>query len=240
MTAAERIRITDTLELPLERSRRRKRTLAIVPQRSGEIVLQIPYRMSRRTVDQFVRDQSAWIIRSFEQAAQRQPAVQQNSFLFLGQEYALDVLPSALLRKKGFCELHQETLQIHVPAALLPEQQQDMARQILADFLRTQAGEILKQRADIYAEKMNVRYCSIKLTDPRARWGSCDRFGNLALSWRVVMAPMELIDYLIVHELAHIIRFDHSPAYWHEVERILPDYKARRKALQQMEHRCRF
>jgi predicted metal-dependent hydrolase len=74
---------------------------------------------------------------------------------------------------------------------------------------------------------------AIKITEARKRWGSCGSKGTLNFSWRLIMAPMEVIDYVIVHELAHIGQLNHSPTYWRKVAEILPDYKKREKWLKE-------
>ena len=187
--------------------------------------------MSRRAIEEFAQSERAWIIKSALAAAKKLHKAEKNSVAFLGTEYPLQFIRSKLLRKNGFCEIQDNNLHIHLPNNMTAEKEKLLAQKLLENWFRTQAAEIFQQRADFYAAQMGVRYQSIKITDPKSRWGSCDRFGNLALSWRTIMTPMELVDYLIVHELAHIIRFDHSPAYWRVVERIIPDYKERRKSL---------
>lgn len=225
------------MELPVDRSARRKRTLAIVMKKDGPC-LQVPLRMRQGTIDQFVIDQRAWIIKSLQQIEKknRQRTLPENSLPYLGRHYPIRILHSALLRKKGFCEMQDDAFHIHLPDGMTAEKEATVKEQAIRQWYAGRAVEIFKDRTAIYAAQMNVRCRSIKVTDPKSRWGSCDRFGNLNLSWRVIMSPMALVDYLIVHELAHILRFDHSPAYWRIVEGVLPDYKARRKALRDAEN----
>lgn len=93
------------------------------------------------------------------------------------------------------------------------------------------AAERLGERVRLYAERMQVSYGKISVKDQKTRWGSCSSLGNLNFNWRLVLMPEEILDYVVVHELAHRKEMNHSRAFWAEVERILPDYKERRKWL---------
>ena len=71
----------------------------------------------------------------------------------------------------------------------------------------------------------------VRITSAKTRWGSCSAKGGLNFSWRLLLAPPEAVDYVVVHELAHLVEFNHSPRFWAIVKGILPDYKARRQSL---------
>lgn len=92
---------------------------------------------------------------------------------------------------------------------------------------------MLQHRVAYYAEKMKVTYGNISIRNQKTRWGSCSAKGNLSFNWRLVLLSEELMDYVIVHELAHRLEMNHSVSFWREVERILPDYKARRRRLKE-------
>lgn len=94
-----------------------------------------------------------------------------------------------------------------------------------------QARILITQRVEYYAPIVGVSYNRIAIKDAKTRWGSCSRDGNLNFSFRLVLKPLELLDYVVVHELCHRIHMNHSKEFWQEVERILPDYKDRRKRL---------
>ena len=97
--------------------------------------------------------------------------------------------------------------------------------------LRAQAKIILPQRVALYAGRMGVSPAQIKITGAKTRWGSCSAKGNLNFSWRLMLADAREIDYVVVHELAHLREMNHSPRFWAVVEAALPDYRERRKSL---------
>lgn len=75
------------------------------------------------------------------------------------------------------------------------------------------------------AKTMGLAYKSLKINNAKTRWGSCGSSGNLNFTWRLIMAPKKVVDYVIVHELAHLKQMNHSPKFWNEVKLIIPDYK---------------
>lgn len=97
--------------------------------------------------------------------------------------------------------------------------------------LRREAGEVIRARAAYFAGKMGVTYNRIFIKEQKTRWGSCSSRGNLNFNWKLILTGDEQLDYVIVHELAHLKQMNHSPQFWREVEKILPDYKERRRRL---------
>lgn len=96
---------------------------------------------------------------------------------------------------------------------------------------RKQAAEVIKARCRYYALVMGVSYGTVTIREQKTRWGSCSTKGNLNFNWKLVLMPPEILDYVVVHELAHRIQMNHSAAFWAEVGKILPDYKERRQWL---------
>ena len=96
---------------------------------------------------------------------------------------------------------------------------------------RKRAAEIIEARCRYYAPVMGVSYGTVTIREQKTRWGSCSAKGNLNFNWKLVLMPPEILDYVVVHELAHRIHMNHSAAFWAEVEKILPDYRERRQWL---------
>ncbi|MCR5640061.1 MAG: M48 family metallopeptidase [Lachnospiraceae bacterium] len=97
--------------------------------------------------------------------------------------------------------------------------------------LYQKAKEVIPTRVAYFAPLIGVDYGRITIRNQKTRWGSCSTLGNLNFNVALMLVPPELLDYVVVHELCHRLEMNHSPRFWAEVERILPDYKARRKAL---------
>ncbi len=98
-------------------------------------------------------------------------------------------------------------------------------------WLREKAKEAIAERTMEYSKVIGVSYNNIRIKDTKSRWGSCSSKGNLNFSWRIIMAPAAVMDYIIIHELCHLIHMNHSKEYWETVEQYMPDYKRHKEWL---------
>jgi len=115
----------------------------------------------------------------------------------------------------------------------LTEAAQPNAESVFTAWYRKQARNVLTERVEFFARKHGFKIGKIRVSSARTRWGSCSSKDTLSFTWRLVMAPLEVIDYVVVHELCHLKEMNHSKAFWTRVERILPDYKVHRKWLKE-------
>lgn len=210
----------DTLpEYRLVRSKRR--SVALVIERDGALTVRAPLRMAEAEVRRFVEAKSDWIKRKQAEAAKEALVPHQfedgELFHFLGKAYPLrlvpDPAPALVMDGDGF---------------RLSRSRQADGRALFAAWYRAQARAILAERLERFACSHNLKPSGLRISSARTRWGSCSRKGRLSFSWRLVMAPLEVVDYVIVHELAHLREMNHSQAFWALVEAMLPDYKQRR------------
>ncbi len=105
-----------------------------------------------------------------------------------------------------------------------------------ADY-KFQAKEYIKLKCQFFSSRMGIRHGNIKVNSAKSRWGSCNRKGDINFTYRLIFVPEELIDYVVVHELAHIRELNHSADFWSIVEQAMPDYKLRRKRLKEFQYR---
>lgn len=127
----------------------------------------------------------------------------------------------------AFLEKHRIWIEKH--AALVQERQKNARRYTPEEVteLRRRAGQIAADGVARYAPRMRVVPTGIRITSAAKRWGSCSGRNSLCFSWHIALLPPEAADYIVVHELAHILQKNHGPKFYREVEKILPDYKAR-------------
>jgi len=107
---------------------------------------------------------------------------------------------------------------------------------IEVEAAKKKAQEIIPQRVRWYSKATGIRYRRVRISNARKRWGSCSAKGNLNFSWRLALAPLEVIDYVVVHELSHIVHGNHSQRFWALVNKFYPNYKACRKWLRSEGH----
>ncbi len=205
--------------------RSRRKTIALIITRSGQLVVRAPLRASRAQIDQLVAEKSAWI-RSHQAAmrarppAAEQPITEGSAFLYLGQAYPLHFIPgrlSTLALKDGQFQI-----------CLLPAER---LQQAFTAWFRRQARTILEERIHLHAARLGVHPGALRISSARSRWGSCSNRGTLSFPWRLVMAPLAVIDYVVVHELTHLTVKNHSRDFWQRVAAADPGYAAARKWL---------
>lgn len=217
------------VEITLRRSARAKRISLRVSGLDGRITLTMPHRGSEREALNFARSKQAWLQRHLADKPQITPVA-----------YGEDIpLAGALLRitpHDGRKVMLADGM-LHVPGA--PEQVGTRVRA----FLKAQARDRLAAASDHYAGRLGRGYSKISLRDTRSRWGSCSSQGGLMFSWRLIMAPPRVLDYVAAHEVAHLREMNHSPAFWALVEHLMPDYRQPRQWLRhngQNLHRYHF
>lgn len=132
---------------------------------------------------------------------------------------------------KAFIRSHEEWIARHYMEA-----KERIARRVAytpeqIKRYREQAKSVLAARTAYWAERMGVTYGRIVIREQVTRWGSCSTAGNINYNWKLILVPEELLDYVVVHELAHRREMNHSRRFWDVVEHELPDYRRRRKAL---------
>lgn len=204
------------------RSRRKTLALQITPQ--GKVVVRAPLRCPKAYIEQFVRSKNQWICSHLEQA-QKYLAEQEQfrpctmkTMMFCGKQ--LQVIPAASLG------LDLEKDIIYLPDKTVPELLPELRR-----CYQDAAYPWLMERMEHWAKVMGISYQEVRFSAALRRWGSCSADGIIRISWMLMMAPASAIDYVLVHELAHRRVFNHSAAFWREVECYLPDYQAQKKVL---------
>jgi predicted metal-dependent hydrolase len=138
------------------------------------------------------------------------------TFPFLGQSYPLTIVP----RQRPAITFDGSTFRLAKSA--LPKAEDAFAR-----WYKGQAASLLLERVLIYSRKHGFHYQKIRISSARSRWGSCSSSGMLSFTYRLVMAPPEVVDYVVVHELVHTQVKNHSKTFWRRVGEILPDYKVK-------------
>jgi predicted metal-dependent hydrolase len=123
---------------------------------------------------------------------------------------------------------------------MLPAKHHHRADKLFLKWYREQALRILTERTLMMANRENFSFHSIRINNAKKQWGSCSRDNKLAYSWRLIMAPLSVIDYVIVHELVHTIHHNHSKRFWQKVSSIVPNHKEYRRWLRQNDHLLRI
>lgn len=196
--------------------------MALIVTPEGELEVRAPLRLSHKQILAIVSEKSGWIEKQKECARKSSHATAHRKLSdgahlwYLGKSYPLYLTGannSRIIFSNGF----------HLPENALPR-----AGDLMPAWYKAQARVFITQRVEYYAHKYSLNVHAIRITSARTRWGSCSRLNSLSFTWRLIMAPVEIIDYIVLHELAHILEKNHSRAFWSNVARMQPDYKWRR------------
>ena len=202
--------------------RSRRRSIALIVERDGSLVVRAPLQASDETISRLVESKADWIRATQEKARKLGPVpvrkkfVDGEEFWYLGQPYRLEIV-------KG------RQTPLHLDGSFkMSTMTRPKARLAFEAWYKKQAKALIPGRVSQMAKQYGFEFQKIRISSARTRWGSCSTRGTLSFTWRLVMAPEEMIDYVIVHELAHLRFHNHSRDFWRQVELIMPDYKAKR------------
>ena len=239
MTAVETSAVTwggTELSYTIRRSPRRKKTVAVTVDPTGGILVVAPERVATERLDSIVGRKAEWIVRRIRRAGAHgallspREFVSGESVLYLGRHYRLKVNP----QDTGSAKLRGGWL--HVPAGGGGQGGAEIRAEVRAavvSWFRRRAAERLPERVEAWHAKAGVPMPHVKLANQQKRWGSCDQAGTIRLNWRIIQAPMRLVDYVVVHELVHLRHRGHGRDYWQAVGRVMPDYERRRRDLRE-------
>ena len=209
--------------------RSNRKTVAIYIRDSG-VEVRAPLKMPKSDIDRFVASKEKWIAEKLAMSNERR--AQRESFaLTYGDRISYRGKQYPIAAKEGG-RVGFDGERFHMPPGLPPEEIKAACVQVY----RLLAKRDLTEKVQAFARRMGVTPGNMKINGAKTRWGSCSAQKSLNFSWRLIMADDGVADYVVVHELAHIIEMNHSARFWAVVESVLPDYrerKARLKALQQ-------
>ncbi|MEO9648677.1 MAG: SprT family zinc-dependent metalloprotease [Roseobacter sp.] len=217
------------IPLVLRRSARARRISLRISQLDGRVTLTLPNGVPEREALDFAREKESWI-RKHLSDRQEDVAVKPGAVIPIGGQLHEVVQGSG--RRVCF----------EPGRVLVPGKAQFVGKR-LGGHLKTIARARLAEASDHFSDKLGKKYSAITLRDTRSRWGSCTSEGRLMYSWRLILAPPDVLDYVAAHEVAHLAQMNHSAAFWGEVEEIFGDYRSQRSWLRtegSALHRFRF
>ncbi len=212
------------------RESERRTTLEIVVDRDGSLVLAAPPGVPEEDLEAFVEEHLVWVYTKLEQKqAQVRPRapkeyVPGEGFFYLGRSYRLKVVDGGndrppLRLYRGWFELRQDVVAD--------------GRQQFIEWYTVHIDPVLKRTVARFSQRIETPPEELHLQDMGYRWGSTDRRGHLYFHWRVAMLPFRMIEYVVAHELTHLVEREHTEEFWMRLERMVPDYVERRRWLQQ-------
>jgi len=213
----------------------REKTVAIHVGPVPIVTVSTPRLLGEEKIRSIVRRKARWIIEKQELLKRSRPPaskefVSGESFPYLGRQYRLKVTRAAI-ENGGTCKLVNGRLLVEIDGSLGGEDGKKAVRAALGAWYLTHAEYKLRVRTARFAWQLGRSPQRILIKEQRTRWGSCSRTAIIRFNWKIITAPLSVVDYVIVHELCHLIHPHHSPSFWKQVESMLPDYQERRRLL---------
>lgn len=222
---------TTPIPYAIVRSSKRK-TVSIAIDPDEGVIVTAPREAAVARLDQVVRAKATWILERTRRVSTLPPPpparefVSGESLIYLGRHYRLKV-------QRG--ETETRLVRGWLIVGLTSEADAlARVRAALITWYRRHAEERLPERVSEWARKLGVPEPTVVVREQRKRWASCDKAGVLRFNWRIIQAPMSLVDYVVAHELVHLVHADHTSAFWKRLGRAMPDYEVRRGKLKEM------
>ncbi len=195
----------------------------------GMVSVVVPKVLTLERIHEILTKKDSWIKSKMQLQRQAAPPARKQyvsgeAFSYLGRNYRLKIVRGPFTPAK----LKEGRLIVTVSEGIIYPY---MIRNSLARWYKNRALTKLSDKVKRYASAVGVTPGTVSVKTFKRRWGSCTTKGDLEFNWKIMMAPNSIVDYVVVHELCHLIRHDHSPAFWYQVERVMPDYMARKDAL---------
>lgn len=208
--------------------RTHRRSLCLTITKDGSLVVRAPVRMNMNDILRYIQEKENWINKKQEEIQKRlcinRDILTYEKFLFLGKKYSLKKITGI------------KKIELSEDALLVPNlENYDLFPKIKKWYIK-QADKILKERLEYFADIMQIDYSSVSLCNSKTRWGSCDNFRNIKLNFRLIMLPHKAIDFVLIHELTHIIEFNHSKEFYKVIQTIMPTYKLQQKILKENDY----
>ena len=212
------------LDFQLIRSKRRRKTISLHIKEDGRIVIYVPQHTPKTEIETFIKEKQSWIVEKLSENEKRIKEAEKTflpgeKFLYLGEWFPLEIHESS--NKKP-------PLKLSFGKFILDKDRLEEARDLFIHWYKREAKEKIEGRLHYFSNRLQLFPKGLKITSAKYRWGSCSRDSRLSFSWKIIMAPLSVIDYVLIHELVHIKEKNHSKRFWTYLETILPDYRKHR------------
>ncbi len=211
--------------IPYQLVRSKRKTIAICITKDAQVEVRAPLRAPISSIEGFLIQKESWIetqLKQRKQELEKQAAFsveEGDHLLFLGREYPVHLSPDC--EKPSF----------DGEQFLLPQQDFSRNKPLIAALYKSLAQNYIEKQVEVYSRLIGVVPSAVKVGSADTRWGSCSGKNSLNFTWKLMLASKEAVDYVIVHELCHILHHNHSTWFWREVEKVMPDYGERKKLL---------
>lgn len=213
----------------------KRKTLGISVQ-SDKVSVTAPEGTTEDKINDLLMKKAPWIRKKLQEYEEIHPFIQEREFLsgeklpYLGRLYRLKIIKEECLQKSSF-KFQQGKFIATVPISLNETEYRRVIYPLYKKWVIAKATKFTQNRLNRFTAKLRENPTHIQIKEQRQRWGSCTPDGKILLNWRIFLAPTSVIDYILVHELAHLKNMDHSTDFWNTIKMILPNYEDKKEWL---------
>jgi len=199
----------------------KRKTLSIYIERDGTVTVIAPENSTDKEIEEVIKKKEYQIYKLLTEweltnsTKIEREFVNGQSFLYLGKNYRLEIVKEEqkkpLILKNGYF--------------LLRKKDESKAKKLFIEFYKKKGLQKIVERVERYQKRINVNPKQIRIMELKNRWASCSEKGNLNFHWKCIMAPLDVLNYIVVHELSHLIHKNHIKAFWNEIDKMIPEYQ---------------
>jgi len=203
--------------------RSKRKTIALVVSADATLIVRAPFGVTLEHIKEIVFKKRFWIKKKKQSVnkngviVRSKEFVNGEGFLYFGKTYKLKIQNCNEIKLEDYL--------------FFPKKYLNKPKEKMIEWYKKRAMEKITERADWYSKNTGWEYKKIKINNAQSRWGSCGPSGSLNFTWKLILAPLNVIDYVVVHELAHIHEKNHSARFWNKIRTVLPDYEHRERWL---------
>jgi predicted metal-dependent hydrolase len=214
----------------------REKTIELVIDLNKAFTVKAPKGMEKEEIIRNLHKKSKWIINNLDKMADviryetQKEFVSGEKFPIVGKRYTLKIKKLNSVKEPRL-ELKEGKIFAYLHTSIKEKEYSKIIKPLLTNFYKERAEKTIKSRIKKYSKYFKIKPKSIRISSLKNKWGSCSKNNQLSYNWRIILAKMTIIDYVIVHELSHMIHKDHSKEYWKEVKKIIPNYEKNKEWL---------
>jgi len=212
---------------------KKRKTLGIYIDGYGQIEIRVPKGTTESQINQLIESKWHWIISKLTEIKTRTDGYkpktyeQGEPFMYLGTEVVISVLVDPLEANE---RVYIEGDQLIVKTK---SDDNEKIKKMLESFYSKECKRIVEMRLKYYQANFKVKPKGVKITNNKSNWGTCNSHRELTFNWKLVMAPLEVFDYVVIHEMCHMVHMNHDRSFWRLVGKLMPDYEVKQQYLRQ-------
>ena len=212
---------------------KKRKSLGIYVDAYGNIELRVPRSTSDEAIENLLMKKWSWVISKHKEARERTRGFKEKTyddgehFMYLGVNYPIQIILDET-EKKGKVVFEHDTLKLTVKA---PDE--ELMKKLMQRFYKQQCRKLVDERIRRYQPNFKVKPKDFKINGDKRTWGTCNSLREMTFNWKLAMAPPAVIDYIVIHEMCHMVHLNHDRSFWRLVGKLMPNYQEKEAWLQQ-------